>query len=235
MKKFKVTLIVLFVLFAIKIFTNIFIAKVFKQPSQSMANTIQQDQYLIAKLYSYGIPTPIFMPLKGNGHLVQGEGPKRGDVVVFRYPKNRQLFFAKRCVATQEDEIIYAKKALYIHFKNGDNYIKNNYPKEKIVEFLGKLWVKNPYMDKFKGIHYDKSVNLMQILMLYHNEKALPLKPLLLKELPTLEESQFNAFYTKVPKNQYFMLGDNRDHSNDSRFWGSVPYSHIVGKLWKII
>ena len=58
------------------------------------------------------------------------------------------------------------------------------------------------------------------------------MKPALVQELPIKEGYAFNAFYAKVETGHYYMVGDNRDHSNDSRFWGSVPYNLIVGKPW---
>jgi len=58
------------------------------------------------------------------------------------------------------------------------------------------------------------------------------MKPALINDLPLKEGYKFNAFYAKVEKDHFYMVGDNRDHSNDSRFWGSVPYSLIVGKPW---
>ena len=60
------------------------------------------------------------------------------------------------------------------------------------------------------------------------------MKPALVQELPAISGYSFNAFYAKVEKDNFFMMGDNRDHSNDSRFWGSVPYKLIDGKPWFI-
>ena len=225
-------IIVLFVIF--------FIAQAFVIPSGSMKRTLLIGDHLFVKKFSYGIPTPhlpwleipVLPDFNNNGHLLEGERPKRGDIVVFRYPKDEKIHYVKRCVATENDEILYQEKNLYIHFAEGNEYIKANYPAEKIVTIAGKLWVNNPYMEKFHGIGYDENIALFEQMTLHLGANQLAMKPALVEELPPVTGLAFNAFYTKVEKDNFFMMGDNRDHSNDSRFWGSVPYSLIVGKPW---
>ena len=226
--------IVLFVIF--------FVAQAFVMPSGSMKRTLLVGDHLFVKKFSYGIATPhipwleipVLPDFNGNGHLIEGERPKRGDIVVFRYPKDEKVHYVKRCVATEGDEILFQEKNLYIHFSEGDEYIKANYPAEKIKTIAGKLWVNNPYKEKFHGIQYDDSVDLFQQMVLHLGANQLAMKPALVQELPAISGYSFNAFYAKVEKDNFFMMGDNRDHSNDSRFWGSVPYKLIVGKPWFI-
>lgn len=219
-----------------------FVAQAFVIPSGSMKRTLLIGDHLFVKKFSYGIPTPhlpwlelpVFPDLKGNGHLIEGERPKRGDIVVFRYPKDEKVHYVKRCVATENDEILYQDKHLYIHFSEGDEFIKANYPADKIKTIAGKLWVENPYKEQFLGIQYDENVDLFNQMTLYLGAGGLAMKPALVPELPNKDGGSFNAFYAKVEKDHFYMVGDNRDHSNDSRFWGSVPYSMIVGKPWFI-
>lgn len=227
-------LIVLFVIF--------FIAQAFVIPSGSMKRTLLIGDHLFVKKFSYGIPTPhlpwlevpVFPDINGNGHLIEGERPKRGDIVVFRYPKDDKIHYVKRCVATENDEILYQDKHLYIHFSEGNDYIKATYKPEKIKNIGGKLWVENPYKEEFLGIGYDDKVDLFEQMSLHMSVGQLAMKPALVNDLPMREGYKFNAFYAKVEKDHYYMVGDNRDHSNDSRFWGSVPYANIVGKPWFI-
>ena len=217
-----------------------FVAQAFVIPSGSMKKTLLIGDHLFVKKFSYGIPTPhlpwieipVLPDFKGNGHLIDGEKPKRGDIVVFRYPKEPKVHYVKRCLALGGDEIIYQDKHLYLRFHEGDAYMKENFPKEKLHTLGGKLWVLNPFEDKFKGIQYDQDVDLFAQMRMFLAAGELDMKPAIVEELPKSMNSDFNAFYVKVPENEFYMIGDNRDHSNDSRFWGSVPYSLIVGKPW---
>jgi len=219
-----------------------FIAQAFVIPSGSMKRTLLIGDHLFVKKFSYGIPIPhipwleweVLPDFRGDGHLIDGDKPKRGDIVVFRYPKNIKVHYVKRCVATGGDEIIYQEKKLYIHFAEGNAWIKKHYPPQRIYKILGKLWVLNPYMLKFPGIQYDPNVNLFREMVLYLNAGQLAMQPMMINSLPKNKNFIFNAFYYKVPKGRFFMMGDNRDHSNDSRFWGTVPYRDIVGKPWFI-
>lgn len=209
----------------------------FTIPSGSMKNTLLIGDFLFVKKFSYGIPTPripwleikVLPELNDNGHLITGEGPKRGDIVVFRFPYDEKIHYVKRNFAVGGDEIIFAEKQTFLRPYEGDEFIRTNYASTDIVELDGKLFVREPY--KFKGVHYDAKVNMFDQMAHYLNAGKLAMKPVNIGSLPATGYP-FNAFYFKVPQGQYFMMGDNRDHSSDSRFWGSVEYKHIVGKPW---
>jgi len=213
-----------------------------------MKRTQLIGDFLFAKKYSYGIPIPhlpwLEIPLLpdffNNGHLIEGPRPQREDIVIFRYPKNNKIHYVKRCVAVGGDELLYANGKLLIHFHEGDNYIKEHYPKEKILLLRGKLWVENPYMDKYPGIQYvPEGITTFEALLRYYSyNRDIDMTPVMVEGLNApiyeLGSKLVNSFYTKVEKDHYYMIGDNRDNSNDSRFWGSVPYRLIVGKPWLI-
>jgi len=203
--------IVLFVIF--------FIAQAFRIPSGSMKDSLLIGDHLFAKKFAYGISMPhipflemSIMPWSDRLRLIDGDKPKRGDIVIFRPPHNHKTHFVKRCVALPGDELFLSEKDLYIHHNEGDEWIKDNFKGFEVVTFAGKLWVKNPYMKAHPGIHHDKKI--------IENDKY----PMQL----------FYVSPIKIEKDYYFMMGDNRDHSNDSRFWGAVPYENIEGTPWFI-
>lgn len=195
-----------------------FVAQSFKIPSGSMKDSLLVGDMLFAKKFAFGIPTPhipfLEIPLIPftDGHILDGRTPERGEIVIFRYPLDKKIHFVKRCVALPNDELFLKDKNLFIHMNEGDEFIKNNYKKDKIIKKFGKLWVKNPYKEKHKGIHNDPHII---------NNGIYP-------------EWLFNVKVIKVPENEYFMMGDNRDHSSDSRNWGSVPFGNIIGTPWFI-
>ena len=232
----------------IVLFLIFFVAQSFVIPSGSMKRTLLIGDFLFAKKYSYGIPTPhlpwlevpILPDFDGDGHLISGPRPQREDIVIFRYPKNEKIHYVKRCVAVGGDEIIYQNKKLYIHMHEGDKFIEDRYPMDKIKQINGKLWVENPYMDRYPGIQYaPEGANIFEILLQYISVgEKVDVKPIYIKGLGgntyEIGGSFVNALYAKVPQDNFYMIGDNRDNSNDSRFWGPVPYRLIVGKPWLI-
>ena len=203
--------IVLFIIF--------FIAQAFRIPSGSMKDSLLIGDHLFAKKFAYGISMPHIpfiemsvMPWSDKLRLMDGDKPKRGDIVIFRYPHNIKQHFVKRCVALPGDELFVLNKELYIHHSEGDDWIRENFKDYKTIIFNAKLWVKNPYLKDHPGIHHDDKII---------NNGRYP-------------QGLFNFAPIKVEEDSYFMMGDNRDHSNDSRFWGSVPYDNIEGTPWFI-
>ena len=197
-----------------------FIAQAFVIPSGSMKNSLLIGDMLFVKKFSYGISVPripwielqVLPDFKGNGHLIDGDKPQRGDIVVFRYPHDDKTYYVKRCVAVGGDILFLKDKDLYLHHNEGNEYIKNNFKDYEMVSLNGMLFVKNPYKKQHPGIHNDPNV----------------------QRYNTSFTQLFDFFPIQVPKGEFFMMGDNRDHSNDSRFWGSVAYKYIVGKPWFI-
>lgn len=197
-----------------------FVAQAFVIPSGSMKNSLLVGDMLFAKKFAYGIPTPrlpwleikLLPDFSNNGHLIEGEKPKRGDIVIFRYPHNEKIHYVKRCVATGGDILYIKDKALYLHLNEGNDYIKKNYKDYELVTIDDTIFIKDPYKKEHPGIHHDNTVV---------NDGRQPIQ-------------LFDTSFIEVPKNQFFMMGDNRDHSNDSRFWGTVEYKYIVGTPWFI-
>ncbi len=223
-----------------------FVAQSFVIPSGSMKRTLLIGDFLFAKKFSYGVTIPeipwiglkVLPDFRGDGHLIDGPRPKREDIVIFYVPKDRKTHFVKRCVAVGGDEILYYDKHLLIHFHEGDEWILKHYPTEKVVKVLNKLWVVNPYKEKYPGIQYQPEYNGNSFLMMLYRASEIDMKPVFVPGLEapayTLDGNPVNAFYRKVSPDHFYMIGDNRDNSEDSRFWGQVPYSLIIGKPWVI-
>ncbi|MGP1562034.1 MAG: signal peptidase I [Helicobacteraceae bacterium] len=195
-----------------------FFAQAFVIPSGSMKYSLLEGDFLVVKKFSYGIPTPhipwleipVLPDFDGDGHLIKGDEPKRGDIVVFRYPKNEQIHFVKRLFALGDDEVYFKGKDAYLRPREGDEFIRKNYPQEQVVDLDGKLWVKNPYKTAHPGINNDDYVY----------------------EIGVYPPQVYGFGPARVRAGEFFMVGDNREHSDDSRSWGSVPYKNIVGKPW---
>ena len=217
-----------------------FIAQAFVIPSGSMKNTLLVGDFLFAKKFVYGIPTPhipwleipVLPDFNNNGHLIEGNRPKRGEIVIFRNPENTKIHFVKRLFAVGGDEVIFDFKNMYLRPHEGDDFIDKNCDKKDIVILNGKKFVREPY--KYKGIHYDEKVDMVSATLNYLKINKFYMQPLIVSEISQdlTNKIGFNAYYAKIANDEFFMVGDNRNNSNDSRFWGSVPYKLIVGKPW---
>ncbi|MDR2635581.1 MAG: signal peptidase I [Campylobacteraceae bacterium] len=208
--------------------------------------------------------TPVFPDIFDNGHIIEGKRPQRGDIVIFLNPLNNNENYVKRCFAVGGDEVIYKGDTFYLHPNEGDEYIQKNYPSNEIIEIFGKLWVKNPYVKQYPGIRYEPNARTMMNMIAWennpwHSGRKIAMSKISADELEPFEYAlqrvsipyqnpygkneiktaivdipDFNAFYIEIPQDEFFMIGDNRDNSQDSRFFGSIPYRLIVGKPWFI-
>ena len=171
-----------------------FIVEPFRIPSASMLPTLHIGDFILVNKFPYGIRLPVL-----NYKVFDVGHPKRGDVLVFRFPKNPRINYIKRVIGLPGDKIGYFNKTIFI---NG-NDVKQN-PRIKDGNLLELL----------KG----KSELLFQHLgATGHDILILPGRRLVEGEII-------------VPDGHYFVMGDNRDNSSDSRFWGTVPKENLVGK-----
>lgn len=189
-----------------------FVAEPFKIPSGSMIPTLQVGDFILVNKYTYGIRLPVL-----NKKVIDIGEPQRGDVMVFRYPKDESLDYIKRVVGLPGDVIQYYNKRLSI---NG-----------KPVEYT-------PLPDYLDGerLTYSKqySENLTSTPHRILNDTGRPSQIFVSEDFPFSENCTYNQLGVrcKVPAGHYFMMGDNRDNSADSRYWGFVPEKNIVGKAF---
>jgi signal peptidase I len=195
-----------------------FLVEPFKIPSGSMIPTLQVGDFILVNKFTFGVRLPVI-----NQKIVPVNDPQRGDVMVFHYPENPSVDYIKRVVGMPGDTIEYRNKQLFINGieqkqkADGDyNYVEsglNFVHTERRIESLGEhqhQLLVNPDMP---------NVHLGAITDFKGRENC------------TYDERQVTC---KVPAGNYFMMGDNRDNSRDSRYWGFVPDNQIVGKAFFI-
>ena len=195
-----------------------FLVEPFKIPSGSMIPTLQVGDFILVNKFTYGVRLPVI-----NQKIIPLNNPQRGDVMVFRYPENPSLDYIKRVVALPGDTVEYRNKKLMI---NGV---------EQAQEEAGDY----PYVEAdLNFVHAEKRIEALGERK--HEMLVYPERPTLhlagVAEFKGRENCKYDheMVRCKVPEGHYFMLGDNRDNSRDSRYWGFVPDHQIVGKAFMI-
>ncbi|WP_336367115.1 signal peptidase I [Marinobacter sp. C2H3] len=169
-----------------------FVVEPFQIPSGSMLPTLEVGDFILVNKFAYGLRLPVL----GTKVVPVGE-PQRGDVMVFRYPKDGETNYIKRVIGLPGDHIRYQDKQLFINGEKIDTtFIARMPPVELREEHLG-------------TVDHDIYLNLAV-------------------------DGRSGEGEWVVPEGEYFMMGDNRDNSNDSRYWGFVPEKMIVGKAFAI-
>jgi signal peptidase I len=194
-------------------FLRSFIVEPFKIPSGSMIPTLLVGDFILVNKYTYGIRLPVI-----NKKVVDTNLPERGDVIVFRYPPNPSLDYIKRVVGVPGDRVVYRNKRLSI---NGQDV-----PVQQAEDFMkGGLAYVPRYAEQLGKVQHE-------ILI----EPEVPSYVQAIVRYPYRNNCQYNTDGVScvVPAGHYFVMGDNRDNSQDSRFWGFVPEENIVGKAFFI-
>jgi signal peptidase I len=187
-----------------------FLFEPFKIPSGSMIPTLLVGDLILVNKFHYGIRLPVI-----NTKLTDGTPPKRGDVMVFRYPPKPSLDYIKRVVGTPGDEVAYLNKRLTINGKAIETNV--------VPEFFDEDSMR--YMNQLEEKLSDKPHGLL-------NDADRPAFVPGAEDFPYRDNCRYSVegVVCKVPPGHYFMMGDNRDNSLDSRYWGFVPDKNIVGR-----
>jgi len=168
----------IFIAILLALFIRTFIVQAFKIPSGSMKQTLLIGDHILVNKFIYGVKLPFLQKI-----IIPVKTPRRGDIIVFRFPEEPGKDFIKRVIGIPGDVVEIKSKQVYI---SGE-----------------------PLNHDF-GIHTDPRV------------------------IPGLLQPRDNFGPQTVPDNSYFVLGDNRDHSYDSRFWGYVDIAAVKGKAFMI-
>lgn len=179
-----------FPVLAVVLVLRSFLYEPFQIPSGSMLPTLKVGDFILVNKYHYGLRTPV-----GNIKFVDNNDPVRGDVIVFKYPKQPTIYYIKRVVGLPGDEIEYKDKILYINGEPQYQQLVAQIPPTRPERFL----INETLGDVEHEIYRDQAGRVMDGRWI-------------------------------VPEGHYFMMGDNRDNSNDSRYWGFVPDELLVGK-----
>nr|WP_315227627.1 signal peptidase I [uncultured Limnohabitans sp.] len=209
---------VIFVVFVLRSF----LFEPFKIPSGSMIPTLLVGDLILVNKFHYGVRLPVL-----NLKVTDGNPVQRGDVMVFRYPPKPSLDYIKRVVGVPGDTVAYLNKQLTI---NGQPVAQKALPdffEEDSLRYIKQFEENLPLgsqPSEMTGVRTHRFLNDID-------------RPAF---VPGADDFAFkeNCHYTiegvtcKVPAGHYFMMGDNRDNSLDSRYWGFVPEKNIVGKAF---
>lgn len=195
-------------IFLIVLLLRSFLIEPFRIPSGSMIPTLLIGDFILVNKFAYGIRLPV-----SKTKIIENGEPQRGDVMVFRYPEDPKTDFIKRVIGVPGDKISYRHKQLVINGKPVPIHVNGPYAGggTDSIRVAGSL----EGAEQLEPVEHSVLIN--------------PRAPDFSPNCRVLDKGQI-----EVPEGQYFVMGDNRDDSRDSRCWGFVPDANLVGKAFLI-
>ena len=195
-----------------------FLFEPFKIPSGSMIPTLLVGDLILVNKFHYGIRLPVI-----NRKVVDNNDPRRGDVVVFRFPSDPSIDYIKRVVGLPGDVVDFRNQRLSI---NGKEVPTQRLPEPGFYDEGVRHYFPH-FTEKLDGLEHQIIVNPKSQPFYGAGDQI---------RFPYRDQCTYSVdgVTCKVPQGHYFVMGDNRDNSQDSRFWGFVPDRNIVGKAFYV-
>jgi signal peptidase I len=188
----------------------------FKIPSGSMKPTLLVGDFILVNKYTYGIRIPVI-----NKKVLDVNAIRRGDVVVFRYPLDPSVDYIKRVIGLPGDKVVYKNKRLTVNGETATVQPSGYYTDAELNYLRLPTYTENltGRAHQMMTVPAQPPVILSDVRQFTHRENC---------------EYNDDGFSCTVPAGEYFMMGDNRDQSADSRYWGFVPDDHIKGRAFLV-
>ncbi len=228
-----------FPVLAVVLIVRSFLIEPFNIPSSSMVPTLYTGDFIAVNKYAYGVR----LPLTYNKIIDTGK-PEHGDVMVFRYPENPSIYYIKRVIGLPGDTVSYNQGQLAINdvpvatkpvaFDASPELTSQLYGAGQVAP--GQVVTEQEaaqmgQQEEGEAQYFQENQGKHEHFVRYLNDmNSSQYAPFLQQQAPEVVSSEGTEWRIRVPENQYFVMGDNRDRSADGRFWGFVPDDNLAGK-----